>query len=791
MIQCNNNPSRLNSTNILDVICTNNPDRVGDIVAEEALVNSDHLKLTFSYNLHKDNNCSKPKQQSTKIFFYKNANFDQINYHLSNANLYSIIEGNSSNLNLAWARWKKEVLRIVHRYTPCKVIRARNTAPWIDGEVIGLSHKKENTRKLAKRTNKPNDWAKYRSINNRLRSMVNRKHSEYLDTCFDDINQNPKKFWGLVSQKTKKGSIPHKVNLNGTDATDPIDKANLFNRYFYSQFNSDHLLPPNNFPSFTNDNLRYLNLAEADVLNVLIKLDINKAYGPDGLPPILYRYCADVIVSSLTLLFNLSLAQGIIPSEWKKANVVPVHKKGPKSEVANYRPISLLPIIGKILERCVHHHVFAITQPDIDCNQHGFVPMKSTSTQLVEFYNEIYRNIDNKIQCDVVYLDLSKAFDSVPHHLLLLKLQAFGISGSLLKWFTNYLSQRRQRVVIEGHSSNYLEVISGVPQGSILGPLLFLFYINDITECIGNSASLFMYADDSKISKCISSVNDCHSLQKSLDDITEWGRVWGMTFNPSKCFVMSFKNNRNKFEFEYLINNSVLNRVHSITDLGIIVSDDLKWENHINFIVNKANKRLGLVKRCIGYNCSVAVKLTCYKAIVRPLLESNSVTWFCNNKRLLTKIETVQRRATKYILNDYNSEYNDRLTLCNLLPLSLRRDFLDGVFLYNIINDLSLAKINVQFMVDTHRSRQNDDLMLVRYNSNTLCYDKFFTNRIVRIWNALPHDIRATDLTESGKNTSFKNLFKNWLFTYYNEHFNVWNTCTWHVYCGCTACKVV
>jgi hypothetical protein len=283
----------------------------------------------------------------------------------------------------------------VDKLVPKAIIKNKYSAPWIDGDVIHLSNKKNSARLKAKLTNKPTDWNKYKFLNNKLKNLVHKKHKNFLNSCFKDIDYTPKKFWGLVSQKNKKGSLPSEMYLNDQVSSDSSNKANLFNNYFSSQFNTS-TYPEPNIPTFINENLSNLILSEVEVYNVLTKLDINKANGPDGIATIIYKNCAKTLCESLTLLFNLSLSKGIIPQEWKKANIVPVFKKGNKSDISNYRPISLLPIVGKVLERCVHSHIYGITKLDINDKQHGFMEHKSTSTQLVEFYEKIFNSVEKK-----------------------------------------------------------------------------------------------------------------------------------------------------------------------------------------------------------------------------------------------------------------------------------------------------------------------------------------------------------------------------------------------------------
>jgi hypothetical protein len=490
-------------------------------------------------------------------------------------------------------------------------------------------------------------------------------------------------------------------------------------------------------------------------------------------------------------MYNLSLSRGVIPSDWKKANIVPVYKKGDKNMVENYRPISLLSTVGKVLERCVHQLVYTVISNDIVQVQHGFMSKKSTSTQLVEFYDIIYKNVDNHIQTDVVYLDLAKAFDSVPHNLLLLKLKSYGIGGRLLLWFKVYLSNRRQRVVVEGNCSEYKRVLSGVPQGSILGPLLFVMYINDIVKEINNDSFLYLYADDSKLGRTIMTINDCTELQAELNKLVFWSHKWGLKFNARKCCVMSFLKDKNKIVYNYTMMEQTLDRVSNTADLGLIICDNLRWDDNIMKIVNNANKRLGMLKRSLGYGCNMQVKLLGYKALIRPLLEVNSIIWHCDTRKLLNQVESVQRRATKYILCDYSSSYEERLNRCNLLPLSLRRDYLDIVFLYNYFHDLHYASLNIHFINNrlTRTRAATDALMLPVRPCKHEYHRKWYCNRVVPYWNKLPFECRNLELCTNGTNFEFKINLKLWIQNFFQNNFISDNCCTWKIHCGCSNCN--
>ena len=292
--------------------------------------------------------------------------------------------------------------------------------------------------------------------------------------------------------------------------------------------------------------------------NLLKNVKPSKAAGPDCIHGLVLKNCAYGLAYPISKLFQVSYNSGIIPQEWKMANVVPIHKKDKKIDVTNYRPISLTCIIMKIFERIVRDEIMLKCYHLINDKQHGFLPKKSCETQMLYFHESVTLSMNNDNQTDVVYFDFSKAFDSVNHDILLLKLkQQFGINGRLLKFLVDYLSNRQQCVVIGGEKSEFRDVTSGVPQGSILGPLLFVMFINDMINCVTDGTNIALYADDTKIWREIIHWDDHIMLQNDINNLYQWSLENKMYFNLDKCKVLSIaKNFLNKFcLFSYIIIN--------------------------------------------------------------------------------------------------------------------------------------------------------------------------------------------------------------------------------------------
>ena len=299
----------------------------------------------------------------------------------------------------------------------------------------------------------------------------------------------------------------------------------------------------------------------------------------------------------LTKLFNLSFSLGEVSLKWKRANVTPVFKDNAKENVENYRSISLLSILGKCQERIIHRAIYSHVSPFVTDWQHGFVKGRSCTTQLVLTHHMWCKALDAGLQFDAVFLFFAKAFDCVNHKVLLHKLCNFGISGSLPAWRGDSLSNRKQRVVVDGKYSSWLGITSGGPQGSILGPLFFVIFISDPPEVVSQESSVALYADDCKAFRVVNCPNDLMMFQDDLDSLCTWSQQNRMTFNVKKSKLMRITQKKQPFRSSFTLNGSVIQEVYELRDLGLLANHHLSWNSHVDAITNKANRILGLLRR--------------------------------------------------------------------------------------------------------------------------------------------------------------------------------------------------
>ena len=468
----------------------------------------------------------------------------------------------------------------------------------------------------------------------------------------------------------------------------------------------------------------------------------------DEIVPRILMENAEILSEPLLYIYEKSMETGIVPLEWKKANVTAIYKKGGKDLSCNYRPVSLTSHVCKILESIIRDGIVEHVKKYnlIRDSQHGFVKKRSCLTNLLEFLEFVSNYVDQGFPIDVVYLDFQKAFDKVPHKRLMLKIKALGISGKIYEWISDWLRNREQRVVLLGSCSRWIKVKSGVPQGSVLGPLLFLIYINDIDELV--SSNLLKFADDTKIVSVVSNKNDIDKLQQDLRNVCKWSKDWLMLFNVEKCKIMHIGNNNKKAIYE--MDGKILEEVTEERDLGVIIQNNLKCDKQCAKSVSTANRILGMIKRTFCY-LDKDVVLQLYKSLVRPHLEYSVQAWRPHLRKDIDLIERVQRRATKLISSLKDMTYENRLKLLNLTTLETRRLRGDLIEVYKILKGFDDIDSSRFFELSSERRTRGHILKLFKPGCKLDCRKFVFSQRVIDIWNSLDSDIVACESVNSFK----------------------------------------
>ena len=532
--------------------------------------------------------------------------------------------------------------------------------PWLYSSVRKLIRQRKHLHRRAKALNTESAWANFRHKRNQAVAAIRKAKQDYLNRISETLNSPncDTKAWfkiakQLINKTQKADSIPtlHDGNT-GTSANSDQEKVDLLNAFFCRQSTvnpGNTSLPAHNIVN--ESSINEIEIKTQDVSDVLRNLKTNKASGPDEISPKLLREGAEQLSPPLANLFNISIKQRTFPKSWKKANVTPVFKKANPSLPSNYRPISLLSCISKVMERCIFKYLYNYLAINniLTPLQSGFIPGDSTVNQLISIYDEFCKALDEGKEIRCVFCDISKAFDRVWHTGLIFKLREIGISRPLIDWFSSYLDTRLQRVVFHGVNSAWKNVNAGVPQGSILGPILFLIYINDIVNDINSKIRLF--ADDTSLYLIVDNPTETARLINSdLEKIHLWSKQWLVDFNPSKTETLKISRKlHSPFHPPLTMNNTIITEVDQHKHLGLTLSNDCKWQHHVKHITSKAWQRIGLLRQ-LKFTLKRKTLEHVYITFIRPLLEYGDVVWCNCSVEESNMIEAVQLEAARIVL---------------------------------------------------------------------------------------------------------------------------------------------
>ncbi|KAK3104735.1 hypothetical protein FSP39_008956 [Pinctada imbricata] len=694
---------------------------------------------------------SKPTRR--KIYLWDKANISQLRQDTINF-VDSFISRDYNSIDSCWSHFKEQTSKLVDQHVPHKLTRARLTNPWINTSTRRLSRRKLRAHRKAKSTNRQRDIQRYLSLKSECQRNIREAHNQYMENIISPcVTSNPKKFWSFIKGKKQEASgVAPLRNTDGLINSDPQSKANILNIQFQSVFTREDTSSapdkgPSPFPSL--DRIR---ITPKGIQKLLGNLQPHKATGPDYISARFLKDLAKELAPALTFMFQLSLDSGAVPLDWKMAHVVPIFKKGDKSDAANYRPVSLTAICSKVMEHILHSNIMDHLEENsiLTPAQHGFRSKRSCETQLIATIQDLARGLSDGCQTDVVLLDFAKAFDKVPHQRLLYKLHYYGVRGCTLEWIRSFLSNRKQCVLVEGSMSDEAEVVSGVPQGTVMGPLLFLVYINDLPEVTTSNVKLF--ADDCLIYRPIKSSRDTEQLQHDLQSLEKWESDWQMAFHPAKCTVIHVSKKRRPIKAQYQLHGHILEAVPSGKYLGISISEDLSWHDHINTTTAKATRSVGFLRRNLS-NCPTPVKSQAYTVLVRPVLEYASVVWDPYQQHLIQQLESVQRHAARFATGNYRSRDPGCVTAMidhlGWEPLQHRRARNKVIMFYKIYHHIVEVPVHHLFHNTREGTRASTANNIRQISTRVDTYKYSFIPSTIVAWNNIPPAIRNTPTVDS------------------------------------------
>ena len=589
--------------------------------------------------------------------------------------------------------------------------------------------------------------------------LVDKQIAWFEEQIVSSARQILKIYWSYVNSKLKNNRNRfNSIKVGDRVVEDPLQIAETFNKHFYDNFNHHNCdLSICDTDSSTSVTLDTIDINFKVVHDIIKQLPNKFSEDNEGFSYVILKNGGEVLIRQLVRLFKLSFGQAKLPHDWKLSVIFPIKKNVSNKTVEGYRPISITSCLCRILERIIRFSVITFLKNNdlIKSSQHGFLHRKSTTSALLTYANDLSSALDSGMCVDSAYFDFSKAFDKVRHDYLIHKLKKYGLTGCLMKWIIDYLSHRTQVVKIKGSISSERRVTSGVIQGSVLGPLLFTVFLDDVDNCVKYS-SLLKYADDIRIYRCFKSDNISQSennilFQSDIEALLSWSTEWDLHFNSSKCCVLHFGRSNNKAD--YGINDRPLVKKEQERDLGIMFCTNFKFDQHISLIAKKANKQLGIIRKVFSRRKPETI-ISLYKTFVRPHLEYNSIIWSPYTRKNEKIIENVQKRLCNMIYGFHNSlSYQEKLKRANLLSLKARRIKQDLILVYKIKSNLMDLHFEDFFKKALCKKTRGNFFKLQIPKSKKKLRQNFFSCSIIKHWNKLKsNDINVRNLNMFKKN---------------------------------------
>lgn len=730
MCQVNSIRNQLNRT--LDLLITDSPDDV-EVSSCDPMLKLDVYHPAFSFSINFAS-VSMPDVSTVERFNFKKCDYDNLNEHLKNMDWSNIL--NNTDLTSALDNFYEIMIDSFNRFVPLVTCRnEKKEYSWFTPELKRMKNRKNYLFKKLKRKFDLETQNEYKRVKTELLTKTRTAYKNHVAAIKESLIIDPKKFWSHIDSKRKLNGLPQVMKLDDDSSDDIAKICDMFATFLESVYKHDD---PAINSNICDTECNYTTIippviSTCDVQKAIRKAKSSFSPGPDGIPSCILKNCCVPLCGVLCYLFNLSLRCEYFPERWKSSFIIPLFKKGARHDIKNYRGIAKLSAIPKTFESIIADDLNFKVKPLVSDVQHGFRSGRSTVTNLLMITSHITEGFKVSQQTDVGYFDFSKAFDQINHRILIKKLSNYGFSDHYINWIVQYLSNRVQSVCVNNCTSRSINVVSGVPQGSHLGPLFFVLFINDLPDCIKNSEVL-LYADDAKVYKTLSSTSDCELLQADFNNLLSWCNNNDLQVNFSKCNILSFCR-RSVLEYNYVLGCHNIKRVDKFSDLGVIFDPKLSFTDHIDSISSRASSRLGMIKRWTKEFNDPFVAKTLYVSLVRSILEYACPIWNPSYACHINKLESVQRQFLLFALSTLNWEnrlvlpkYEHRLLLIDLNTLCDRRIILGLTFISKIFNgqvDCTCLLSNVKIKVPVRFIRDYKLIKIEHSNYNYIKYEPF------------------------------------------------------------------
>ena len=757
----------MTTSSLIDHIVTNTPEKISDSGVIHTGI-SDH-SLVFA--IRKISVIDK-QENILEIRNMKNFNEEKFIEDLLKQP-WEHIYFSAEDPNAMWEIWKKLFLDVLDKHAPLQHKKIRSIkAPWITNDIKNLMNTRDRFKRKAILTNNENDWLNFGTTRNKVNIKLRNAKKDYYSSKIAGQKFNPKKAWKSINSllgRQNKPTVVNELTVGNNTLTRPEDIAEGFNEYFSnigpdlsSKIDSSNYNFETYIKNAKSEFAAFQPVTVSQISHLLHGLSGNKATGIDKISCKIIKLAAPVISDSLTLTFNQAITLSSFPDEWKIARVVPLYKNGQRSIPGNYRPISVLPAISKIMERILHDQLYNyLTKFDLFSDtQFGFRKFHSTAGALLDCTNEWYINLDRKMFNLVVLIDLKKAFDTVDHQILLSKLELYGIKGQAINLLKSYLTNRKQRCQIRNSFSSERLIKCGVPQGSILGPLLFLLYINDLPHCLSKTKPR-LFADDTNLTASANSMTDLEAAVNSdLENLRKWLIANKLSLNVAKTeFILigskSMIKNISNSHPNVFIENKQIKQVYECKTLGVKIDQHLSWKGNTDEICKKVTAGISAIRRIRPFVAQDTLILI-YNAIVRPYFDYCYEVWDVFGAAQSKRLQKLQNRAARIILNVSNDvEHNIALHALGWEPLQMERKKAKAKIMYKLLNKMGPKSLTNLFSYKSENTNYH-----LRDISSGLCLPKPRTNNMknsfmydgTQLWNSIPKEIR-----ESKSLSSFRN----------------------------------